>query len=103
MYKIRREDTVQVIKGKDAGKKGRVLKIFSASNKALVEGINMAKKHKRQTRQDQQGGIVSIELPISISNLMFSCKNCGRPARVGFKVLADGSKSRFCKSCNEAI
>jgi len=103
MYKIRREDTVEVIKGKDAGKKGRVLKIFAEKNKALVEGINMVKKHKRQSRQDQQGGIVSIELPISISNLMLLCKNCGKPSRVGFKNLTDGTKSRFCKSCNEVI
>jgi len=103
MYKIKREDTVQVTKGKDAGKKGRVLKIYAANNKALVEGVNMVKKHKRQTRQDQQGGVVSIELPISISNLMVLCKNCSRPARIGIKVLADGTKSRFCKSCNEVI
>lgn len=103
MQKIRREDTVEVIKGKDVGKKGRVLKIFSATNKALVEGINLAKKHRRQTRQDQQGGIVSIEAPISLSNLMLLCKHCGKPARVGFKVLNDGTKSRFCKACNEVI
>lgn len=103
MQKIRREDTIEVIKGKDVGKKGRVLKIFSATNKALVEGINLAKKHRRQTRQDQQGGIVSIEAPISLSNLMLLCKHCGKPARVGFKVLNDGTKSRFCKACNEVI
>lgn len=103
MYKIKKEDIVQVTKGKDKGKKGRVLKIYSAANKALVEGVNMVKKHKRQTRQDQQGGVVSIELPISISNIMVVCKNCSQPARIGFKALADGTKARFCKSCNEAI
>jgi len=103
MYKLKREDTVEVIKGKDAGKKGRVLKILSAKNKALVEGVNMVKKHRRQTQQNQQGGIVSIELPISISNLMVLCKNCNKPARIGFKVLADGTKSRFCKSCDGVI
>ncbi len=103
MYKIRRDDTVQAIKGKDVGKKGRVIKIFSENNKALVEGINTVKKHRRQTRQDQQGGIVSIEMPISISNLMLLCKHCAKPVRVGFKVLKDGTKSRFCKACNEVI
>lgn len=103
MYKIRRDDTVQVMKGKDVGKKGRVIKIFSENNKALVEGINTVKKHRRQTRQDQQGGIVSIEMPISISNLMLLCKHCAKPARVGIRALKDGTKSRFCKACNEVI
>lgn len=103
MSKIRRDDTVQVIKGKDVGKKGRVITIFSADNKALVEGINTVKKHKRKTQTDQQGGIVSIEKPISISNLMFFCKHCNHPARVGFRVLKDGTKSRFCKACDEVI
>jgi large subunit ribosomal protein L24 len=69
----------------------------------LVERINLVKKHKRQTRQDQQGGIVSVEAKINISNLALLCKHCDRPARVGFKSLADGSKTRFCKSCNELM
>ncbi len=103
MLKIKKEDTVEVIKGKDAGKKGRVLKIFSAEGRALVEGINMLKKNKRQTRQDQQGGIVSIESPVSIANLMLVCKGCSKPARIGFKVMNDGSKVRFCKSCKEVL
>jgi len=99
MHKIKQGDTVQAIKGKDAGKKGRVLRIIRDKNKALVEGVNMIKKHKRQTRQDQAGGIISIEAPINISNLMLVCKLCNRPARVGFKMLEDGTKSRFCKAC----
>ncbi len=103
MYKIRRDDTVQVIKGDDKGKKGKVLAIFPEKKRALVEGINFAKKHKRKTREDQQGGIVSIEAPISISNLMFLCKNCSHPAKVGFVTLKDGTKSRVCKSCKEPI
>jgi len=103
MFKIRQGDIVQVSKGKDIGKKGKVLKVLTAKTKAIVEGINLAKKHKRQTRQDQSGGIVSIEMPINMSNLMLLCKHCNRPARVGFKVLADGTKSRFCKACKEVI
>jgi len=103
MYKIRKGDTIQITKGKDAGKKGKVLALLSEGKRALVEGLNMVKKHKRQTRQDQQGGIVSIETPISIANLQFVCKHCNRSTRVGFSVLKDGTKTRICKSCKEAI
>lgn len=103
MLKIKKGDTVQVIKGKDRGKKGKVLKISPDENRTIVEGINLIKKHRRKTREDQQGGIVSIEAPINISNLMLVCKNCNRAVRVGFTLLKDGTKSRFCKSCKEAI
>jgi len=105
MQKIKKGDTVQVIKGKDAGKKGRVLEIIiqESSRRAIVEGANLVKKHKRQTRQDQQGGIVSIEAPINVSNLMVFCKKCDRPVRLGFTVLKDQAKVRFCKSCKETI
>lgn len=103
MQKIRKGDIVQAVKGKDKGKKGKVIQVFSASCRALVEGVNLAKKHKRQTRQDQQGGIVSIEKPIALANIMLVCKHCGRASRVGFSILKDGTKSRVCKSCKEAI
>lgn len=103
MLKVRKGDIVQVIKGKDTGKKGKVLNILTESKRALVEAINLVKKHKRQTRQDQQGGIVSIEAPISVANLMLVCKSCQRPVRVGFSILKDNTKVRICKSCKEAI
>lgn len=103
MLKIKKGDMVQAVKGKDAGKKGKVLKMLPGNTRALVEGINLVKKHKRQTRQDQKGGIVPIEAPISVSNIMFLCKHCGKPVRVGFKLLNDATKSRFCKSCKEVI
>jgi large subunit ribosomal protein L24 len=91
------------VAGKDKGKKGKVVQVLNGAGRALVEGINLAKKHKRQTRQDQQGGIVSIEMPIAIANIMLVCKHCDRPTRVGFSILKDGTKSRVCKSCKEAI
>ena len=103
MYKIRKGDTIQVIKGKDKGKKGRVISIISQTKRALVEGVNQVKKHKRKTRQDQQGGIVNIELPISLSNIMLVCKHCSKPVRVGFSVAADGTKQRVCKVCKEVL
>ena len=103
MQKIRKGDIVQAIKGKDNGKKGKVIQVFTEKGKALIEGINLAKKHKRQTRQDQKGGIVSIEMPIALANIMLVCKHCDRPSRVGFSTLKDGTKTRICKSCKEAI
>lgn len=103
MFKIRRGDTVQVIKGKDKGKKGNIIKIFKSENRALVEGINLVKKHKRKARQDQQGGIVNIESPLSISNLMFFCKHCNRASRIGIMLSKDGTRNRFCKACKEAV
>jgi len=103
MQKIKKNDIVQVTKGKDKGKQGKVINIIADNGRALVEGLNLAKKHKRQSRQDQKGGIVSIEMPISISNLMLFCRHCSKPTRVGITVLKDGTKSRFCKSCKGAL
>jgi len=103
MFKIRKDDTVQIIKGKDSGKKGKVIAVLPEGKRVLVEGLNLVKKHKRQTRQDQQGGIVSIEAPISIANVMFFCKQCDRPVKIGFTILKDGIKSRVCKVCKGTI
>jgi large subunit ribosomal protein L24 len=103
MYKLRKGDTVQVTKGKDSGKKGKIINVLDEGTRVLVEGINLVKKHKRQTRQDQQGGIVSIERPLSTANLMYVCKACSRAARIGFRIQNDKTKVRFCKSCNEAV
>jgi len=103
MFRIKKNDTVQAIKGKDKGKKGRVLEVFAERGRALVEGVNMVKKHKRKTQQDQQGGIVSIESPIALSNIMLVCKHCNRPSRVGFSVSKDGTKTRVCKACKEQV
>ena len=103
MLKIKKNDVVQAVKGTDKGKKGKVLKVYAEASKALVEGINMLKKHKRRTQQDQKGGIISIEAPSACANLMLICKNCSRPVRVGFKISEGGEKTRICKSCKEAI
>lgn len=103
MYKIKKGDSVELTKGKDKGKKGRVVEILSETGRAVVEGVNLVKKHKRQTKQDQQGGIISIEAPISVSNLKVVCKQCNKGVKVGFAVRKDGSKSRICKSCKGEI
>ena len=103
MFKIRRNDIVQVITGRDAGKKGKVLRLFPAESRAIVEGINLVKKHQRRTQQDQQARIAQIPLAIHLSNLMLVCKNCNKPARVGFMISKDGTESRICKRCKEPV
>jgi large subunit ribosomal protein L24 len=103
MDKLKIGDTVQVSTGKDTGKKGKILRVTAGRSRAVVEGINMLKQFRRKTQADQQGGVVAVEAPINISNLMLVCKHCSRPTRVGFMKLGDGKKSRICKSCKEAI
>jgi len=103
MSKIRKNDTVIAIAGKDRGKIGKVLKVFINENKAIVEGINFIKKHMKKTREDQQGGIIQKEAPIAISNIAIYCKGCNKPTKVGFNLLKDGTKSRYCKKCNEVF
>lgn len=103
MQKIRKNDFVQITKGKDKGKQGKVISVIESGRRALVEGLNLSKKHKRQSRQDQKGGIISIEMPVSIANLMVFCRHCSKPARTGAMKLKDGTKSRFCKVCKEVL
>jgi len=103
MQKIKKNDIVQIAKGKDKGKQGKVISIIEDGARAIVEGLNLSKKHKRQSRQDQKGGIISIEMPLSVSNLMIFCKHCSKPSRVGSMILKDGTKARFCKACKEAL
>ncbi len=103
MQKIKKNDIVQLTKGKDKGKQGKVISIIEDGSRAIIEGLNLAKKHKRQSRQDQKGGIISIEMPVSISNLKLFCKHCSKPTRIGAAVLKDGTKSRICKLCKEAL
>jgi len=103
MNKIKKNDTVMVIAGKDRGKTGKVLRVFPVTSRAIVEGVNFAKKAMRRTREDQQGGIIEKEASINLSNLALFCKGCNRPTRTGSNVLSDGSKSRRCKKCNEVI
>ncbi|MBD3379229.1 MAG: 50S ribosomal protein L24 [Candidatus Omnitrophica bacterium] len=103
MLHIKKNDTVKVLSGKDRGKTGKVLKIYPDVDKAIVQGVNFAKKHARRTRQDQQGGIITREAPIHVSNLSVVCKGCSRSTRVGVDILNDGSKVRYCKKCKEVL
>ncbi len=103
MPKIKKNDTVSVLAGRDKGKTGKVLAVVPGGKRAIVEGVNFVKKHQRKSREDEKGGIVKKESPIHISNLALFCKGCSRPAKVGFERLADGTKTRFCKRCKEVF
>jgi len=100
---VRKGDTVVVITGKYAGRKGKVLAVEPEKSRVIVEGVNIVKRHTRPTRQLSQGGIVEKEAPIHSSNVMLWCGRCERPTRVGRRVLENGRKVRYCKKCGEAI
>ncbi len=101
--KIRKNDTVLVIAGKDKGKKGKVRQALPKKDMIMVEGINMVKRHSRARGVARQAGIIELEAPLHISNVMLVCNKCNKPTRVGYSFLADGRKARICRSCAEVI
>ena len=102
-YHIKKDDTVMVIAGKEKGKTGKVLAVIPKKNRAVVEKLNMIKRHMRPGAYSQQGGILEREGPLHISNLMLICSKCTDPTRVGYKILENDRKVRYCKKCNEVI
>lgn len=100
--KIKNNDTVLIISGKDRGKKGKVIKALPKENRIVVEGINLRKKHTRPKRQGEKGQIVEIAAPLDVSNVKLICPKCKKAARVGYKV-AEKNKFRICKKCNHEI
>ena len=101
--KIRKNDTVIITTGKDKGKKGKVRRVFPKEDRVIIEGHNMIKRHSRAQKAARQGGIIELEAPIQVSNVMFMCDKCGEPTRISFHILADGKKVRICNSCQEVI
>jgi len=101
--KIRKNDTVLVTTGKDRGKKGKVRRALPKDGRVVVEGLNMIKRHSRARRAARQAGIIELEAPIHVSNVMLVCDKCKKPARVGYRTLEDGRKVRICRACNEPI
>ncbi|MFQ5825748.1 MAG: 50S ribosomal protein L24 [Dehalococcoidia bacterium] len=101
--RIRKDDTVIVITGKDRGKRGKVLRALTKENRVVVEKANMIKRHARARGVARQAGIIEREAPIAVSNVMFLCSKCNHPARIGFRFLEDGKKVRFCRACQEVI
>jgi large subunit ribosomal protein L24 len=100
---IKKGDNVVVISGKDKGKKGKVLMVGATKRTVLVEGVNMVTKHTKARKAGETGGIVHQEAPIYACKVMHICEKCGKPTRIGYKVMADGTKSRVCKNCQEVL
>ena len=100
---VRKGDTVLVIRGKSAGKKGKVLEVRPADFRVTVEGVNKVKRHTKPTRKLPQGGINEQEAPIHSSNVMLFCTKCNKPTRVGKKIQKDGKALRQCKKCGEHL
>ncbi len=103
MMRLRKNDQVLVIAGKDRGKKGRVMKIYAAEHRVLVEKINYYKKALRKSKANPKGGIAQVEGKLDISNVKLVCPRCSKASRVGFTILADGTKQRSCRRCHEII
>jgi large subunit ribosomal protein L24 len=101
--KIRKNDTVLVIAGKDRGKTGKVRFVYPKDERVLVEGINFVKRHTRAVGEARQAGIVEREAPIHVADVMLLCSRCNHPTRIGFRFLEDGRKVRVCRSCHEVI
>jgi large subunit ribosomal protein L24 len=100
---IKKGDVVIILAGKDAGKQGKILRVIPKASRVVVEGINRAKKHQKPNRSLPQGGIMSIEVPIHRSNVMFVCDHCKKPTRLGKRVLDNDEKVRYCKKCGEVM
>ena|SRR3989344_2964935 len=100
--KLRTGDIVQIMRGKDQGKSGKVLRAFPDKHQVMVEGLNMYKKHKKPKKQGEKGEIIQIAKPLPTANVMFICPQCKKPARIGRRFEGE-KKMRICKKCNAAF
>ena len=101
VFRVKKNDDVRVIAGKEKGKNGRVLQVDQVKGRVLVEGVNLVKKAVRKKKQNDRGGIIEIAAPLHVSNVMVLCKKCG-PVRTGYK-LEGGKKARVCKKCGDVV
>ncbi|MFC1838787.1 50S ribosomal protein L24 [Thermodesulfobacteriota bacterium] len=100
---IKKNDKVIILSGKEQGKIGNVLKVDAEKGRAIVEKINLVKRHSKPSAKNAQGGIVEKEASLHISNLMIICNKCAEPTRIGKRTLDDGSRVRICKKCSEIL
>lgn len=101
--RIHKNDDVLIIAGKDRGKKGKVRKALPDKECVIVEGLNLIKRHSKTKGKTRQAGIIELEGPIHVSNVMVICNKCNKPAKVGIRVLEDGKRVRYCRNCSEII
>jgi len=101
--RLRPDDTVMVVKGRDRGKQGRIQQVFDDKSAVVVEGVNVVFRHMKAQPGVRQAGIIQKEMPINVANVVLICTGCSRPSRVGYTRLADGTRARVCKSCQEVI
>ena len=98
---IKKGDTVKIIGGKDKGKKGKVLQIYPADNKVVIEGLNLMVKNVRPKKMGEKGQVVRYNAPMDASNVQLFCNKCNKAVKVGYKILEDKKKIRICKKCKE--
>jgi large subunit ribosomal protein L24 len=103
MRRVRQDDQVQILSGKDRGQRGPVREVLGERNRVVVQGVNMVKKHIKAQQVGSPSGIVEVEAPIHVSNIAVVCSACDSATRIGFRTRPDGVKVRFCKSCNEDL
>lgn len=101
--KVKTGDQVQILSGKDRGKRGKVIRVFVREDRVLIEGLNIKKKHRKSRRQDRKGEIVLIPGPVAVSAVAVVCSSCGKPTRVGYATNANGAKNRICKRCSKEL
>ena len=101
--RIKKNDQVMVMTGKDRGKKGRVMRVFPSEYTLLIEKMNYRTVYLRKSQQNPKGGITKVECKMSSSNVQLVCPRCSKPTRVGYSLLSDGTKQRICKSCHEIL
>jgi len=100
--KLRKGDTVQVIAGKDLGKVGEITRVINSTERVIVDGVNVAKRHQRATSATMQGGIIDKDMPIHVSNVAIVCTSCGKHTRIGFRMDGD-TKLRVCRKCGKDL
>ena len=101
--KLRKGDHIRVIAGKDVGKEGDITRVYPATNRVIVDGVNVAKRHTRASGQTMQGGIIDKDMPLHVSNVAIVCSACSSPTRVGYRFDSDGTKVRICRKCGKDL
>jgi large subunit ribosomal protein L24 len=101
--KVKKGDHVRVIAGKDVGKEGPITRVITATDRVIVDGVNVAKRHQRAQGQTMQGGIIDKDMPIHVSNVAIVCPGCDKPTRIGYRFEDDGTKVRVCRKCGKDL